>query len=238
MIDLAKYSKPALHFSGGKDSLACLYLFKDELANITVYHLNTGDMCPETVAVVEEVKQWIPNFVEVSTNVKKWRDEYGYPSDLAPAKTHWIGVAYGLSNYKLVNRFDCCWSNIMKPMHDRMIADGVDVVIRGTKLSDTGKVPAEGPTDFYDVLLPIVDWTHEEVFSYLEEVGAPKNAIYNYFETVSAPECFGCTAWWDDGKAKYLKDLHPEQYNIYRADLTSIASSISSHMSDLYKELK
>lgn len=238
MIDLTKYKKPALHLSGGKDSLACLYLLKDQLENIVVYFLNTGDSCPETLAVIESVKPWIPNFVEVATDVKKWRDDYGYPSDLVPAKTHWIGVEYGLSAYKLVNRFDCCWNNRMKPMHDRMVSDGVDVVIRGTKVSDTGKVPAEGATEYYDVLLPIVNWSHKEVFSYLEKVGAPKNIVYDYFESSSAPECFGCTAWWGDGKAEYLKNLHPEQYTIYRADLFSIASSISSHMSDLYKELK
>lgn len=238
MIDLSPFSNVALQFSGGKDSLACLYLLKDQLDNITVYHLDTGDMCPETQEVVEQVSQWVPNFVSVRSDVNSWRKENGFPSDLVPARAHILGVSYGMNPFQLSNRFDCCWNNLMKPMHDLMVDDGVDAVIRGTKLCDTGKVPAEGNVGPYTVILPIKDWTHERVFAYLKEVGAPENALYRFFKNISAPECFNCTAWWDDGKARYLKELHPEQYRVYLANLTSIASVVNSHLAELYTEMK
>ena len=238
MMDIDKYERPALQFSGGKDSLACLYLLRDKLDKLTVYHLDTGDCIPETVAVVEEVRAWVPNFVVIQSSVAKWRQEYGYPSDLMPAKAHWLGVAYGMNKFRLSNRFDCCWSNLMAPMHQQMIDDGVDLVIRGTKQCDTGTIPHEGKDDFYEVALPIKNWTHEEVFEYLHSVGAPQNAVYEYYKNISAPECLGCTAWWDDNKAAYLKARHPEKLQEYRANLFAIAGTLQSHLADLYTELK
>lgn len=236
-MDLSKYKKPALNFSGGKDSLACLYLFKDQLDRVTVYHTDTGDHCPEMQEVVESVKEWVPNFVTIKTDVKSWRGVNGIPSDLVPASAHWIGVAAGMNDFLISNRMDCCFQNIMLPMHNRMIEDGVDAVIRGTKLVDTGKVPAEGDTGHYDLLLPLKDWSHQDVFDYLEKVGAPRNRIYEHFGSISAPECFGCTAWWDDNKAKYFKALHPEQYGVYVQNLLAIGNTISLHLEEMNREL-
>lgn len=238
MISVGDYKRPALHFSGGKDSLACLYLLRDQLDRITVYWCDTQDGCPETRAVVEQVRQWIPRFKVITTDVATWRNQYGYPSDLVPAKAHPIGLLYGMNNFALTSRFDCCATNIMAPMHQRMIDDGVDLVIRGTKVTDTGHVPAEGQTEHYTIWLPIRDWTHQQVFDYLREVEAPHNPIYDHFAQISAPECLGCTAWWDDGKAAYLKARHPEHYARYRAQLQAIAATITPHLADLYHEMR
>lgn len=237
MIDLTQYQRPALQFSGGKDSLACLFLLRGQLDRITVYWVNTQDGCPETLAIVDQVRPWVPNFVEVTTDAKAWRSENGDPSDLVPASGHLLGQAYGLGALPLTNRFDCCYANLMLPMHARMVADGVDAVIRGTKLADTGKIPHEGPTGFYDVLLPIKDWTHAQVFAYLESVGAPRNPIYDHFTSISAPECMTCTAWWDDGKAAYFKARHPQRLGEYRVQLTRIKESLRSHLNDLEFEI-
>jgi 3'-phosphoadenosine 5'-phosphosulfate sulfotransferase (PAPS reductase)/FAD synthetase len=236
-MDLSRYRKPALHFSGGKDSLACLYLLQDQLDRVTVYWVNTGDGCPETQTIVEQMRAQIPNFVEVKTDVASWRRANGYPSDLTPANSHLLGVAYGMNDFRLSNRFDCCFANLMRPMHERMVADGVDAVIRGTKAADTGTLPAEGKTEFYDILLPLRDWTHEDVFTYLKSVDAPRNPIYDYFTDISAPECMGCTAWWGDGKAKYLRALHPEKYHEHRISLYRIKRAVESHLVDLEMEL-
>lgn len=239
MIDLSGYRKPALQFSGGKDSLACLYLLRPLLADLIVYWLDTGDGCPETRAIVDQVRPWVPNFVTITTDVKAWRAIHGMPSDLAPARAHWLGVAYGMAASPIVGRFDCCWHNLMAPMHLRMVADGVDAVIRGTKLCDTGKVPIEGRTEFYDVLLPLRDWTHGDVFDYLESVGAPRNGIYEHAgQGISAPECMGCTAWWEDGKAAYFKALHPQRLEAYRNDLRRIRVVVQEHLRELDEQLE
>lgn len=237
-MDLSQYIRPALQFSGGKDSLACLYLLRENLHNLPVYWLNTGDGFDETLAVVQQVRSWVPHFIEVKSDVKSWKKAYGTPSDITPANGHILGVAYGLGEQKVSGRFDCCYHNLMVPMHDRMQADGVDAVIRGTKRSDTGKLPAEGPTGFYDVLLPLRDWTHEQVFSYLKSVGAPENELYEHFHGASAPECLGCTAWWGEGKSAYMAKRHPEKQDEYRSSLLNIQRMLQAHLADLQIELR
>lgn len=228
----------ALQFSGGKDSLACLYLLREHLDQITVYWLNTGDGCPETLELIEQIKPMIPKFVEIKTDVKTWRKTNGIPSDLVSATSHKIAEAYGQGSIRMSNRLDCCYANLMAPMHQKMIEDGVDCVIRGTKLCDTGKVPAEGNCGDYYVMLPIKDWSHQDVFNYLALVGAPYNKIYNHYKSISAPECFGCTAWWDDGKSAYFKALHPEHSTEYRASLLQIKAALQTHLADLETELE
>jgi 3'-phosphoadenosine 5'-phosphosulfate sulfotransferase (PAPS reductase)/FAD synthetase len=228
----------ALNFSGGKDSLACLYLLRPFLNRyITVYWLNTGDGCPETLEVIRQVREWVPRFVELRSNVQDWRDTNGIPSDLVPAKGHVIAGLYGMSDTRVSNRFDCCYHNIMAPMHARMLADGINMVLRGTKVADTGRVPALGWAGDYEVVLPLLDWSHADVFDYLNAAGAPTNAIYEHFKGISAPECLGCTAWWDDGKAAYLKACQPDELPRYRGQLQIIKAMLQSHLVDLEYEI-
>lgn len=231
--------RAALQFSGGKDSLACLYLLKPwVMAGLPVYWTHTGDTIPETLAVVERVRQWVPDFRVIEADVLAWKRAHGTPSDVTTAHATWMGQQYAMTDTQLVGRFDCCWHNLMKPMHDRMLADGVDLVIRGTKLADTGKVPANGATEHYDVLLPLLNWSHAQVFDYLNEVDAPISPVYQHFKAISAPECLHCSAWWDDGKAQYLKQLHPEKVQQYQVSLQQIRAELSKRLQELDSELK
>jgi phosphoadenosine phosphosulfate reductase len=230
--------KVALQLSGGKDSVACLYMLRPFLRKyITTYWLNTGDVIPETLAVLDELRTWVPNFVEICSDVKQWRIDNGMPSDLVPARSHAIGLMYGMSTTRISNRFDCCAANLMLPMHARAKQDGIDLIIRGTKLHDTGKVPFEGWHDGLEVWLPLRDMTHDDVFRMLGVVGAPVSAVYKFATGISAPECLGCTAWWDDKKAAYLKAWHPVRFVEYKRNLSHIANVVASHMADLYAEL-
>lgn len=239
-IDLAPFIKPALQFSGGKDSLACLLMLREagQLEQVSVYWVNTLDGCPETLAIVDWARSLVPDLIEIRSDARAWRQVFGDPSDLVPASSHFLGVAYGMSDRQLVGRFDCCFHNLMRPMHERMLADGVDAVIRGTKLCDTGRVPHEGAAGEYEVILPIKNWSHEEVFAYLASRGAPANPIYEHFAGISAPECMSCTAWWDDGKAGYLAKRHPGRVGEYRANLSEIKALLQSHLADLESELE
>lgn len=238
MIDLSSYRRPALQFSGGKDSLACLYLLREQLQGLTVYWCDTQDAVPETRQIVEQVREWIPNFRVVQSDAPAWRREHGLPSDIVTASNHLMGRLYGLkAHLRVSNRFDCCYQNIMLPLHLRMLEDGVDCVVRGTKLADTGQLPCEGFTPYYTVLLPLRDWTHVQVFEFLEKVGAPVNPVYQYGPKISAPECLGCTAWWEDGRMRYLKAEHPELVSSYSRVLRQVRVAVRHYLGELEQQL-
>ena len=67
---LGGHERIALQVSGGRDSLACFYLLKDAglLDKVTVYWVNTGDAFPETIEIMDLVRDMTPHFVEISGN--------------------------------------------------------------------------------------------------------------------------------------------------------------------------
>src|SRR5687767_12018420 len=70
----------ALWFSGGKDSMACLYLLRDRLSEIAVLWANTGKNYPELLQTVAHAKAMCPHFIEVKTDRDaQWR-EHGIAS--------------------------------------------------------------------------------------------------------------------------------------------------------------
>jgi len=229
MIDfepLSRHSCTALQFSGGKDSLAIAFLLRPFWDRLTFYHVDTGDLLPEVREVVAEVEAMVPRFVRIETHARDWTARFGLPSDLVPTTCTPVGLAIGASKQLLVDRFVCCASNIMAPMNYRMQADGVTLAIRGTKRADLARLPAEnGDTTLgYELWLPLQDWSHEQVFDYLREVGAPICRVYE--DKVNAPECATCPAWWNEGRADYLRKHHPDLFEIYAAKLRVVASEI------------
>ncbi len=179
--------KTALQFSGGKDSLALAYLYRAQWNEITLYHLDTGDLLPEVREIVCHVEKMAPHFVRIQSDSAAWMAEYGLPSDLVPTTSTKAGIAIGAGAQRIVDRFDCCASNIMAPLHYRMLEDGVEVVLRGTKRADLRLLPAfDGDTSCgYEVRLPLQEWSHDDVFAYLKEVGAPVCRVYEH--RVNAP---------------------------------------------------
>jgi 3'-phosphoadenosine 5'-phosphosulfate sulfotransferase (PAPS reductase)/FAD synthetase len=206
---LDRHPRAALQFSGGKDSLALVYLLRPHWDKLTIYHVDTGDLLPEVREIVDMVAAMVPDFRRIETDSDRWMASVGMPSDLVPTTSTPAGLAIGASQQRIVDRFDCCAINIMAPMHQRMVEDGVTLVIRGTKRADLARLPHEGGDTGmgYELWLPLLDWSHDDVFAYLKEVGAPICRVYE--NGVQAPECATCPAWWSEGRAAYLKKYHP-----------------------------
>jgi len=201
MLDLSALDRHegriALAFSGGKDSLAVIYLLREHLHRLTVYHVSTGDQLSEVVEIVEHVRAMCPNFVLIRTDKEGWVRENGIPSDLVPHSSHWIGQAMQESPVRMASRYDCCWHNIMAPMDSRIRADGNTLLIRGTKSADMRQLPAAtgDVTNGLELLLPLEGWDDVRVFAYLREVGAPIARVYEAAGVVHTPECARCSAW-------------------------------------------
>jgi 3'-phosphoadenosine 5'-phosphosulfate sulfotransferase (PAPS reductase)/FAD synthetase len=223
---LAPHANIGLQFSGGKDSLAVAYLLQPYWERLTFYHVDTGDLLPEVQSVVGDIERLVPRFVRIETNAREWTEAYGLPSDLVPTTCTPAGVLIGQSAQRIIDRYDCCATNIMAPMHRRMIADDVTLVIRGTKRADMARLPSEGGDTGmgYQLWLPIIDWSHDDVFAFLREKGVALPRLYA--DRVQAPECATCPAWWSEGRAAYLKAHYPLLNKIYRSRLDRVAREI------------
>ncbi len=235
---LKGHTKIALSYSGGKDSRACIQLFKDRLDEITIYHLDTGDLLPEMRASVAEVEATAPHFVRIETNVAEWIATHGLPTDLLPYTEHPVArhMGQGRSAHPLVPRYDCCYANLMWPVYARVRDDGNTLLIRGTKLVDMRRLPAydgevvEGVTIHY----PLLGWTNQQVFAYLSLQGVTLPRVYNYVE--NSPECARCSAWWGEGRGMYLRKYHPELWAEYDARLQIIIDAVAPSLALLRHE--
>lgn len=229
MIDAAileKHCNIALQFSGGKDSLAVAELLKPHWHRLTFYHVDAGDALPEVAAAVDAMAAAVPRFVRIATDADAWMRRVGPPTDLVPYTGLEAAVVMGHGHRVMVDRYTCCYHNVVAPMHNRMIADGVTLVIRGSKRADGLRMPAEsGHSDGYDLWLPLQEWSHADVFAFLKERGVAVPAVYDGGR-VTAPTCATCPAYWDEGRAAFLKARHPELFDRYAGKLRAVAGEV------------
>lgn len=232
-----RHDRIAFQFSGGRDSTAALYLLRPYWDQMTVYHLDTGDQFPETRAVVEAVELDVP-IVRILSDVFKVRADHGYPSDIVPVDSTELGRKVSGREAQLQSRYDCCARALMIPMHDRMLADGITLLVRGQRDDEYASPPLRSgdAADGFEVLYPIQSWTGSDVSAYLVENKLPLAPFYERGMR-RAPECMGCTAWWDEGRAAYMRDHHPDAYasfsrriNIVRAEINHQADMLASEL--------
>jgi len=228
--------KRALSFSGGKDSLAVVELLREYLDEITIYHLDTGDLLPEMRESVSRVEAFAPHFVRVETDVSGWIATHGLPTDLLPFHSHPVGQHLGQATVRLVGRYDCCYANLMWPLFKRIYDDGFTLLIRGTKRCDIPRLPAEPGeiVDGVELWYPLLDWSHDHVFDYLRERNVPLPRVYDY--VTNSPECARCSAWWGEGRAAYLKKYHPEIWVEYDARLQVVIDAVAPSLALLRHE--
>lgn len=230
----ARHDRIGFQFSGGRDSTAALYLLRDYWPRMTIYHLDTGDQFPETVEVVRAVESETGPMVKIVTDVKGSREEFGTPSDLVPVDNSPIGRMLSGRPLKIVSRFECCARNLMLPMHKRLIDDGITLLIRGQRDDEYTRPPMRsGDVESgLEVLYPIQSWTGQQVSEYLQAGSHPLAPFYERGAR-RAPECMGCTAWWDEGRADYMKQYHPQAHSVYIRKMEEIRSEIGRQLSML-----
>ncbi|ARU06117.1 hypothetical protein CCO03_16855 [Comamonas serinivorans] len=239
----SRHERVALQFSGGRDSTATLYLLRNFWPRMTVYHVDAGDQFPETRAVVARARAEVEaaggRFEVIRTDVEASRHEFGLPSDLVPADHTPLGRAVAGDALPIVGRYECCARNIMLPMHERMRADGNTLLVRGQRDSDFATPPLRSGQESggFEVLYPIQAWTGEQVEAYLRGQGLPIADFYPE-GVLRASDCMTCTAWWDDGRAQYLRRFHPKQHQVFIARATQVRDAIDRQRAWLTKEME
>lgn len=232
-----RHGRIAFEFSGGKDSLAALFLLRPYWTRMMVYWLNAGDVFPETLEIVEWVRDQVPHFTEIKSDVHAVIRTHGLPSDIVPCNSTPLGrIIDGEHNVLIQQRYDCCARTVMQRMHDYVVTEGNTCIIRGQKSCDKGVPVKGGTTDGIEIFNPILDWTDEQVFDYLRSNNLPISPVYESMKTT--PECMTCSAWWDDGRAAYMKERHPDAYAKYQSRLEQIRVVIAPMIAAFNDEVK
>jgi 3'-phosphoadenosine 5'-phosphosulfate sulfotransferase (PAPS reductase)/FAD synthetase len=218
----------ALEFSGGKDSLACLYLYRDagKLEETVVLWVNTGDAYPETIAQMQRVREWVPHFHEVKSDQPSVIAEFGFPSDVVPGLNTRLGQACtGESGVRIQSFMDCCARSVWLPMHEAVKALGVTRVVRGQRNDERRRAPIKSGhvEDGIEYLFPIEDWTEQQVYEYLQSVDADLPAYYR--EERTSRDCMHCTAYLDES-AERIRNLPTIQRGIVLHRIRSIAAAV------------
>lgn len=222
----ARHERIAFQFSGGRDSTAALYMMRPYWDRLTVYHADSGDQFPELRAVVEAVGREVPITV-LACDAAATRAQYGLPSDLVPVDNGEFGRRVSGNPVKINGRYGCCYKTLMEPMHQRMVADGITLIIRGQRDEDYAAPPLRSgdAAGGFEFLYPLQDWTAAMVTEFLKSNGLPIAPFYDRGLHL-APDCMVCTAWWDDGRAAYLKEYHPVAFVKFARDLQVVNAEI------------
>lgn len=222
-----RHSKVAFQFSGGKDSLAALYLLRPYWNRMMVYWLNTGDPVPEVQAFVDSIAEKLPHFKVIPGNQKSVVAHYGWPVDVLPADASLFGrVSEAKLGAVFQLRESCCMNSLMMPMHNQMQQDGITCIIRGQKSSDKRKAPIQSGyvEDGIEYFFPIESWTDSQVCEYLLKNSITLPPFYEWL--TASPDCLTCTAYLDENRKQFLQERHPEAWKTVHLRLTELKKAL------------
>ena len=215
----------ALAFSGGKDSLACLFLLRDEL-DCAIY-IDTGYAYPETLDLVEFAARLMPMHIAHSDR-RGQNDRVGLPADVVPIDWTVPGQSMTSTKPVLVQSYlQCCYENIARPLLDTAHALGVTHLVYGQRASESHRGTAhhghivEGITRLH----PIEDWTAQQVLDYL----ALHMTVPAHFSlTHSSLDCYDCTAFTKESQDRltWTQHAHPDYYAAYHRREMALASCL------------
>lgn len=217
-----------LAFSGGKDSLACWHLYSKN--NPVVFWVNTGKAYPETLEIVNEIRNQCDQFVEIKTDQQAQNDKEGLPSDIVPIDYTTMGIQCTSKKPVVVQSYlQCCIENIARPLMDAVKAHGVTQLIRGQRNSESHKSPSKNGAVVEGVkfIHPIEDWTDEQVFAFLKAVRPELPA--HFFIKHSSLDCYDCTAYLEHSqdRIEWMQKKYPELHNRYKSRMAALQSAVS-----------
>lgn len=223
-----------VQFSGGKDSRAVLHLLRGWRNKGVVFFVNTGAMFPHVERYVretckdlgfrlEEIKPDLP--------VRVYIDIMGHPSDITSTWNNPKIYPYLTEKpeTKLNDAMECCYANLMAPLHRATIASGIKTVYRGSKKADSKVGVPDGFVDEHGIKYrsPLWNWTEHEVFNYLE--ANMVKLLDHYPHVKDSTQCYLCTAdlWYSGAeRIEYIKKVYPELWPEVEERLSKVKKEV------------
>ena len=216
-----------LAFSGGKDSLACWYLYKAK--NPIVFFVNTGKAYPETLAIVEEIRAEAVEFIEINIDQQAQIDANGIPSDIVPINNTLDGeIVSGKKDVLIQSYLNCCTQNITLPLLNAVKERGITQLIKGQRNDDSFKGESRHGVivDGIEYIQPIEKWTGKQV---LDFVATQRGQLPEHFSlNHTSLDCYDCTGFMKDSadRVEWTKVNHPELYDKYALNMSKLKGTI------------
>lgn len=217
--------KKVLALSGGKDSMACLHLMREEL-HVAIY-VDTGFSYPETRDMINYAETLIPVH-RVAVDRAKHHRENGLPADVVPVEWTTLGQALTRPKAVLIQpSFQCCFDNLAKPLLDAAKRLGATHIVYGQRNDERARATSRNG-DVVNGLIrlhPIEEWTRAQVLDYL----ATKMDIpAHYALTQTSLDCFDCTCFYEESKDRvaWMKDRYPDYHRAYAEKYNQVLSAI------------
>lgn len=237
--------KTAIQFSGGKDSLAVLYLCRPILSDATVYFGDTGDVYPHMKAFVIQTCEKLGATLKIvppPMAIAEYHKIAGLPSDIIPVEhTREMREFNKSTGTILQSNLSCCSFMLWHPLQRAMMTDGISIIYRGSKASDHHVGVADGYIDKTGIIYksPLWKWPDEDVFSYLKSVDAEMPEHYS--EVNNSFDCLNCTAYLTSAGAKerleFTKRRYPAQWPGLEANLREVRDIVGREMENIRSAL-
>lgn len=217
---LSASKRAVVQVSGGRDSRAMLEIVAPHLRETDfVVMLLTGDSPSDTLAFASELEKRFDNVVVLQSDSVSDRRHNGHPSPVVLSdQPVFADVLHTRS------QFDCCYANIMLPLHQFTLGLQPDLILRGQRNSDEHKNPIShlGESDGITYAYPIADWSDEQVDLFLAD------RLPDFYKTCSdAPDCMSCTGYWGRGYQEWLESEAPDLAAVRKERIRSLIQAIT-----------
>lgn len=217
---LRESRRAVVQVSGGRDSRAMLELVAPYLRESDfVVMLLTGDSPADTLAYADELEKRFDNVVVLQSDSVSDRRHNGHPSPVVLSdQSVFADVLHTRS------QFDCCFANIMLPLHKFTLSLEPDLILRGQRNSDEHKNPFAhlDESDGIIYAYPIADWSDEQVDLFLAD------RLPDFYKTCSdAPDCMSCTGYWGRGYQEWLETEAPDLAAVRKERIRSLIQAIT-----------
>ncbi|HEU4854387.1 MAG TPA: phosphoadenosine phosphosulfate reductase family protein [Nitrosospira sp.] len=220
-----------LAFSGGKDSMACLHLFRETL-DCAIY-VDTGKAYPETEDMVRYAGSIIP-VITVQTDQESQNQREGLPSDIVPI--NWTRLGQSMTSPKPVmiqSYLACCFENIAYPLLTKAREIGATEIVYGQRNDENHRATSRDGDVVEGMvrLHPIEHWTAKMVLEYLAVMmDVPKHYAIKH----SSLDCYDCTAFRQDSQDRLdlTRVNHPDLYRKYAHRRTQLNQSLAEALGE------
>lgn len=219
---LASSRRAVLEVSGGKDSMVLVELLRPYLRPQDMLVMLVTDDAPSSLLdiAMEYAHEFGPQFHLAVSESKVDREQNGDPFPIVLSdQPLFSDVAV-----RTRSRFDCCYRNIMVPLHEAAMEFSPDLIIRGQKDCDENRnpLPNGAVVDGVKYINPIADWSDEKVRMFLAD------RLPEFYEfCTDAPDCETCTGYWGRGHQAWLSHVSPEKAAIRTARIRALVQAIS-----------